>query len=85
LFYAYGEFFRIEKVDMKRKHGQAKVVGTIVCVGGAMLMTFYNGPVLLTTPNGPGLNMWMLGALMLFVACLFWSGWVTFQVFIPPP
>eukprot|EP00253_Pinus_taeda_P034747 PITA_34747 len=79
----------MEKVDMSSKYGLAKIVGTIVCVGGAMIMTFYKGPVLFTTfYEGPVLfttlnelrfNTWMLGALMLFVGCLFWSGWVTFQ------
>jgi len=69
----------MEKVDMNSKYGLAKIVGTIVCVGGAMIMTFYKGPVLLTTPNELTFNTWMLGALMLLVGCLFWSGWVTFQ------
>lgn len=69
----------MEKVDMSSKYGLAKIVGTIVCVGGAMVMTFYKGPVLLTTLNGLSFNTWMLGALLLFVGCLFWSGWVTFQ------
>lgn len=69
----------MEKVDMSSKYGLAKIVGTIVCVGGAMFMTFYKGPVLLTDPNGLGLSKWMLGAIMLFLGCLFWSGWVIFQ------
>eukprot|EP00253_Pinus_taeda_P001530 PITA_01530 len=71
--------FGMEKVDMKSKYGHAQIVGTIVCVGGAMFMTFYKGPVLLTDPNGLGLSKWMLGAIMLFLGCLFWSGWVIFQ------
>ncbi|KAF7142533.1 hypothetical protein RHSIM_Rhsim05G0130300 [Rhododendron simsii] len=35
--------FRLESVGMRRKEGQAKVVGTVVCVGGAMLLSFYHG------------------------------------------
>lgn len=70
--------FRLEKVDIRSKHGQAKVVGTIICVGGAMIMTFYKGPVLIRL-NRVLHNTWLLGALMLFAGCLFWSGWLTFQ------
>lgn len=69
----------MEKVDVKTKYGQAKIVGTIVCVGGAMIMTFYKGRAVLTGLNGLRLNTWMSGAIMLFVGCLFWCGWVIFQ------
>ncbi|KAL0283787.1 UNVERIFIED_CONTAM: WAT1-related protein [Sesamum radiatum] len=37
--------FRMEKVDIKKVIYQAKVVGTIITVGGAMLMTLYKGPL----------------------------------------
>lgn len=36
---------RMEKVNMKKVRCQTKVVGTIVTVGGAMLMTLYKGHV----------------------------------------
>ena len=49
-----------------------------------MIMIFYKGPVVLAKPNGHILSTWMFGAIMVFVGCLFLSGWVTFQVFIPP-
>ncbi|KAG5548948.1 hypothetical protein RHGRI_014352 [Rhododendron griersonianum] len=35
--------FGLESVGMRRKEGQAKVMGTVVCVGGAMLLSFYHG------------------------------------------
>ncbi|PKA61781.1 WAT1-related protein [Apostasia shenzhenica] len=48
--------FRMEKVDLKKVIYQAKVVGTLVTVAGAMLMTLYKGPVveLFWTKHGGG-------------------------------
>ncbi|XP_020683868.1 WAT1-related protein At1g09380 [Dendrobium catenatum] len=43
--------FRIETANMKRIPGQAKVVGTIFCVSGSMLMTFYNGALIHIPPS----------------------------------
>ncbi|KAG6472100.1 WAT1-related protein At5g07050-like [Zingiber officinale] len=37
---------RMEKVHLKKVRCQAKVVGTLVTVAGAMLMTLYKGPLL---------------------------------------
>ncbi|MED6205793.1 hypothetical protein PIB30_021079 [Stylosanthes scabra] len=37
---------RMEKIDMKKVRCQAKVVGTLVTVAGAMLMTLYKGPIM---------------------------------------
>lgn len=36
----------MEKIDMKKVRCQAKVVGTMITVAGAMLMTLYKGPLL---------------------------------------
>ncbi|BAT92791.1 hypothetical protein LR48_Vigan05g073500 [Vigna angularis] len=36
---------RMEKLNMKKVRCQAKVVGTMVTVGGAMVMTLYKGPL----------------------------------------
>ncbi|KAL8138335.1 hypothetical protein V2J09_004336 [Rumex salicifolius] len=37
--------FRLEKVDIRKIPSQAKIAGTIVTVGGAMVMTLYKGPI----------------------------------------
>ncbi|KAJ8424663.1 hypothetical protein Cgig2_003097 [Carnegiea gigantea] len=37
--------FRLEKVDIRKLSSQAKIIGTIVTVSGAMVMTIYRGPV----------------------------------------
>ncbi|KAL6519529.1 hypothetical protein OROGR_018849 [Orobanche gracilis] len=36
-------FFRMESANVGTRGGQAKVAGTITCIGGAMLLTFYMG------------------------------------------
>ncbi|EYU35419.1 hypothetical protein MIMGU_mgv1a008496mg [Erythranthe guttata] len=36
-------FFRMERVGLKTMAGKAKVVGTTMCIGGAMLLTFFKG------------------------------------------
>ncbi|KDP34140.1 hypothetical protein JCGZ_07711 [Jatropha curcas] len=39
---------RMESVNIKSNSGRAKVVGTLVCVGGAMVLTLYKGMPLFT-------------------------------------
>ncbi|XP_024959863.1 WAT1-related protein At1g68170-like [Cynara cardunculus var. scolymus] len=36
--------FRLESVNLGQMGGKAKVIGTLMGVGGAMLLTFYKGP-----------------------------------------
>ncbi|XP_077237797.1 WAT1-related protein At5g40240-like [Tasmannia lanceolata] len=36
--------FRLEQVDMRRPSSQAKVLGALVSISGAMVITFYKGP-----------------------------------------
>ncbi|XP_020596454.1 WAT1-related protein At1g09380-like [Phalaenopsis equestris] len=44
--------FRIERADIKSYCGQAKIVGTVLCVGGSMMMTFYKGPLIHIPSSG---------------------------------
>ncbi|XVF05914.1 hypothetical protein REPUB_Repub06bG0002800 [Reevesia pubescens] len=41
--FALAALCRQEAVGIKKVSGQAKVLGTLVCVGGAMLLSFYHG------------------------------------------
>ncbi|WOK96068.1 WAT1-related protein [Canna indica] len=43
--------FRMESVGIKTMAGQAKVIGTALCVGGSMLMTFYTGSLIKMWPS----------------------------------
>ncbi|KAF2617939.1 hypothetical protein F2Q68_00039065 [Brassica cretica] len=38
--------FRLETVNFKKIHSIAKVVGTVITLGGAMVMTLYKGPAI---------------------------------------
>ncbi|KAF5204106.1 Wat1-related protein [Thalictrum thalictroides] len=84
--------FRLERVSLKSTHSQAKIVGTIVTLGGAMLMTLYKGPILemfsgrtpthhsgtTSTSSGTGQNIFV-GTLMLIGSCIGWSGFFILQ------
>ncbi|KAH9541601.1 hypothetical protein CY35_14G073900 [Sphagnum magellanicum] len=40
-------FLGLEDLHMRRRDGIAKVIGTVICIGGAVLMSLYKGEVLL--------------------------------------
>uniref|UniRef100_A0A0D9V004 WAT1-related protein n=1 Tax=Leersia perrieri TaxID=77586 RepID=A0A0D9V004_9ORYZ len=46
LTFAMAAALRMESVRLRAAAGQAKVIGTVVCVGGSMIMPFYKGPLL---------------------------------------
>ncbi|KAI3870101.1 hypothetical protein MKW92_021969 [Papaver armeniacum] len=82
---------RIEQVRLNRKDGVAKVLGTVSCVAGAMVITLYKGPtifgaapihqqtpLLLTLGDANGKN-WTLGCIYLIGHCLSWSAWLVLQ------
>ncbi|KAF3781452.1 WAT1-related protein [Nymphaea thermarum] len=48
--------FRLERLAIRTAAGQAKVVGTLICIAGAMLLTFY---------KGPSFNFWTIHAHLL--------------------
>ena len=83
-------FFRLEKVKIKKLPSQAKVLGTVLTVGGAMLMTLYKGPILdfiwsrrrvhHDSNQGAADQNWVKGTLMLIASCVGWSGFFILQV-----
>lgn len=88
------KMYRLESADMKSKAGRGKVLGTMVCVGGAMLLTFYKGMALTNTSHSQAMaytsqtsspdshekaHKWTIGSIMLLGACLCWSSWFLIQ------
>ncbi|KAK6235967.1 hypothetical protein SCA6_011304, partial [Theobroma cacao] len=77
----------LEKVHIQSLTSLAKILGTVICVGGAISMTLLKGPKLLNTellpPKSsfsPGGENWLLGCLLLLVSSFFWSLWMVLQV-----
>uniref|UniRef100_A0A7N0ZZ38 WAT1-related protein n=1 Tax=Kalanchoe fedtschenkoi TaxID=63787 RepID=A0A7N0ZZ38_KALFE len=87
--------FGLETVGIRNRAGQAKVVGTVVCVGGAMLLSFYNGSALEVPPSGihwtyaqqlghqSSSKASVLGALLVIASCVSWAVWFIIQARFP--
>ncbi|CAH9091978.1 unnamed protein product [Cuscuta epithymum] len=82
--------FRLEKVRLKSIRSQAKIIGTVATVGGAMMMTLLKGPMLelfwtRSTAHGHpatgaiDLAHSIKGALMITFGCLSWAFFVILQ------
>ncbi|PON48416.1 WAT1-related protein [Parasponia andersonii] len=79
---------RFEKVNVQSLKGIAKIMGTVICVGGAIVMALVKGPALLNSPSllskstmgGGSPENLQLGCLFLFVGCGCWSFWTIMQV-----
>uniref|UniRef100_A0A7N0T214 WAT1-related protein n=1 Tax=Kalanchoe fedtschenkoi TaxID=63787 RepID=A0A7N0T214_KALFE len=77
--------FGLEKLGIRQRAGQAKLVGTVVCVGGAMLLSFYNGSTLKVPPSGihwtyaeklgheAGSHSSLLGPVLVIGSCVSWA------------
>ncbi|KAJ0735850.1 putative EamA domain-containing protein [Helianthus annuus] len=82
---------RLEVVNLKSLRSQAKVIGTLTTVAGAMLMTLVKGPLLelfwtkgrtnkrYEMHNGVDLQHSLKGAFMIVVGCFSWSCFMVLQ------
>ncbi|XP_042009162.1 LOW QUALITY PROTEIN: WAT1-related protein At1g44800-like [Salvia splendens] len=82
--------FRMEKVNLKKVHSVAKVIGTAVTVGGAMVMTLYKGPtvnILFLSHGGSHHEAtsssadehWVSGTIMLLASIVGWAAFFILQ------
>ncbi|KAF7838097.1 WAT1-related protein [Senna tora] len=78
---------RLEKIDVRSLRSLAKILGTALCVGGAMIMALLKGQKLLhmeflLSRHAFGLqgDNWLLGCVLLLICCFTWSFWLIMQV-----
>lgn len=73
---------RLEVVDLQNSKGIAKVLGTLISLGGVMIMTFYKGPLIrhIWHPfihiQHKATNLhedWLKGSLLTVSSCLSWA------------
>jgi hypothetical protein len=81
---------RLEKLNMSSKAGRAKVLGTFICMGGAVLLILYKG-IPLTNPrseattthdiliSGKKKRSWVAGSILSLAGCFMWSAWFLMQ------
>lgn len=80
----------MERVKIRKLPSQAKVVGTLVTLAGATLMTLYKGPIIEmvwskgrthhASGSSSGNQNWMKGTIMLLASCTGWAGFFVLQV-----
>ncbi|KAK3028828.1 hypothetical protein RJ639_038655 [Escallonia herrerae] len=82
--------FRLEKVNIMRRHSQGKILGTVVTVGGAMIMTLVKGPTLglpwvknkshyHSTASRTYHQDHVKGSLMVTAGCFCWASFIILQ------
>ncbi|KAF7834598.1 WAT1-related protein [Senna tora] len=83
----------LEELNIARRDGMAKVLGTIACVGGATIITLYKGPPLLhlqmhqtqgdtseeADHSSRNMQNWTWGCIYLLGNCLCWAAFMVFQ------
>ncbi|KAF3452873.1 hypothetical protein FNV43_RR03306 [Rhamnella rubrinervis] len=78
----------LEKVTIHNLRSIAKILGTVLCVGGAVSMALLRGPKLINAEHLHGESVfgssggenWLSGCLLLFASTCFWSLWLMLQV-----
>ncbi len=76
---------RIEKLEWSSSSSQAKLLGTIVSITGASVVTFNKGPPIMMTPSSSQLllspqSSWILGGILLTADAFSYSAWYIVQV-----
>ncbi|KAH9626402.1 hypothetical protein KSS87_009088, partial [Heliosperma pusillum] len=79
---------RQENVNLRSKSGVAKVSGSLICLGGVLLLIFYRGFPVNHPHHGNTSNNaaevdrprnWIVGSIFLVLSILFWAAWFLLQ------
>ncbi|XP_050219464.1 WAT1-related protein At4g28040-like [Mercurialis annua] len=77
----------MEKLNMRRLRSIAKIIGTLICVSGAIAMALLKGPKILNSTLlhqqfflSYQADNWLVGCILLFGSSCFWSLWIILQV-----
>ncbi|XP_048500980.1 WAT1-related protein At1g43650-like [Beta vulgaris subsp. vulgaris] len=87
--------FGIEKVTLRSRISQAKVIGTLSSIGGSLIFTLWKGKYLFKGFKTPLLSIlgynelfrhgkenWIKGSCLILVSNIAWSAWLIFQVHV---
>ncbi|ESW16461.1 hypothetical protein PHAVU_007G158600 [Phaseolus vulgaris] len=85
--FVFACILRLEKINIRSIRSQAKVVGTVATVSGAMIMTLIKGPVLFgshvsnahSQNNGTSTQHSMTGFVMITIGCFCWASFMILQ------
>lgn len=81
---------RMERINIKERRSQAKIVGTAITVGGALLMMLFKGPIVnfpwtkhvshaVSDSGAHNSGHWLMGIFMILLSCFCWSAFFILQ------
>ncbi|KAF7838096.1 WAT1-related protein [Senna tora] len=73
----------LEKIELRSVRSLAKIIGTVLCVGGAITMALLKGQKLLHMDfllSRHGGDNWLLGCALLLICSFAWSFWMIMLV-----
>ncbi|KAF3661824.1 hypothetical protein FXO38_11468 [Capsicum annuum] len=91
LTFVLAVILRLEVVNVQDPRGIAKVIGTLVSLGGVMIMTLYKGvilknlwhPIIYIHQGGNNVvkENWVKGSILTVASCIAWSIWFIMQAY----
>ncbi|XP_050228109.1 WAT1-related protein At5g64700-like [Mercurialis annua] len=84
---------RMEKIEISSARGQAKVLGTLICIAGSLVCTFWKGGFLYKgiekmplispqTHDDHAQQDSLKGSALLLISYIAWSGWLILQALV---